>query len=87
MTDSNSHKPLQHYLDPRLPVPHPSGPRRRLRHRPPRSPRMHLPGRGLDHAPAMAKDARTGWIITEYEEGHSISEPSLLPTSSPGVSN
>ena len=31
----------------------------------------------LDKAQAMAKDARTGWIITEYEEGHSIPEPSI----------
>ena len=30
----------------------------------------------LDEIPAMAEDARTGWIETEYEEGRSIPEPS-----------
>ena len=30
----------------------------------------------LDEIPAMAEDARTGWIETEYEEGRNIPEPS-----------
>ena len=30
----------------------------------------------LDEIPPMAKDARTGWIETEYEEGRNIPEPS-----------
>ena len=30
----------------------------------------------LDEIPAMAEDARTGWIETEYEEGRTIPEPS-----------
>ena len=30
----------------------------------------------LDEIPAMAEDARIGWIETEYEEGRNIPEPS-----------
>ena len=30
----------------------------------------------LEEIPEMAEDARTGWIETEYEEGHNIPEPS-----------
>ena len=77
MTDSNSRKPLQHYLDPDYPFlthPDPDGGYVIVH---PALPGYISQAAALDHAPAMAKDARTGWIITEYEEGHSISEPSL----------
>lgn len=30
----------------------------------------------LDELPAMAEDARTGWLATEYEQGHAIPLPS-----------
>lgn len=33
----------------------------------------------IDEIPSMAEDARTGWIMTEYEMGRCIPEPSHVP--------
>ncbi len=76
MVTSATRKPLEHYLDLQYPfvvhadldggyvIVYPD-----------------LPGclsqaETLDEIPAMAADARTGWIETEYEEGRNIPEPS-----------
>ena len=37
----------------------------------------------LDEIPAMAEDARTGWIETEYEHSRNIPEPSSPPRPTP----
>jgi predicted RNase H-like HicB family nuclease len=38
----------------------------------------------LDELPAMAEDARAGWMATEYEQGHAIPLP--VPSPPPRVS-
>ena len=76
MVTSATRKPLEHYLSLQYPF---------VAHADPDGGYVivypDLPGclsqaETLDEIPAMAEDARTGWIETEYEEGRNIPEPS-----------
>ena len=76
MVASTTRKPLEHYLSLQYPF---------VAHADPDGGYVivypDLPGclsqaETLDEIPAMAEDALTGWIETEYEEGRSIPEPS-----------
>ena len=76
MIESTGRKPLEHYLDLDYPFeihPDPGGGYVIVH--------PDLPGcvsqtKALEDAPALAKDARTGWLMTEYDEGRTIPEPS-----------
>ena len=76
MVTPTTRKPLEHYLSLRYPfVAHADSDGGYVIVYP------DLPGclsqaETLDEIPAMAEDARTGWIETEYEEGRNIPEPS-----------
>ena len=76
MVAHNTRKPLEHYLNLQYPF---------VAHADPDGGYVivypDLPGclsqaETLDEIPAMAEDARMGWIETEYEEGRNIPEPS-----------
>lgn len=69
-------KPLEHYLDLQYPFVVHTDPDGGYVIVYPDLPGCLSQAESLEEIPAMAEDARTGWIETEYEEGRNIPEPS-----------
>ena len=76
MVTAASRKPLEHYLDLQYPFVVHADPDGGYVIVYPDLPGCLSQAETLDEIPAMAEDARTGWIETEYEEGRNIPEPS-----------
>ena len=76
MVESTTRKPLEHYLGLQYPFVVHADPDGGYVIVYPDLPGCLSQAETLDEIPAMAKDARTGWIETEYEEGQDIPEPS-----------
>ena len=76
MVTSAIRKPLEHYLDLQYPFVVQADPDGGYVIVYPDLPGCLSQAETLDEIPAMAEDARTGWIETEYEEGRNIPEPS-----------
>ena len=76
MVTSTTRKALEHYLDLQYPFVVHADPDGGYVIVYPDLPGCLSQAETLDEIPAMAEDARTGWIETEYEEGRNIPEPS-----------
>ena len=76
MVTSTNRKPLEHYLSLQYPLVVHADPDGGYVIVYPDLPGCLSQAETLDEIPAMAEDARTGWIETEYEEGRNIPEPS-----------
>ena len=77
MVTSTTRKPLDHYLSRQYPFVVHADPDGGYVIVYPDLPGCLSQAETLDEIPAMAEDARTGWIETEYEEGRNIPEPSF----------
>ena len=76
MVTSTTRKALEHYLDLQYPFVVHADPDGGYVIVYPDLPGCLSQAETLDEIPAMAEDARAGWIETEYEEGRNIPEPS-----------
>ncbi len=77
MVASTTRKPLEHYLGLQYPFAAHADPDGGYVIVYPDLPGCMSQAETLEEIPAMAEEARTGWIETEYEEGRNIPEPSF----------